>query len=180
MKPKVVNLLGGPGTGKSTTAAHTFALLKHGRVNCELIQEFVKEAAWEKRSKKIFMAQDYLFGKQHFRLIQVQDDVDVIVTDSPLILGCAYIGPNYELPSLKHVIKEAHDCYDNLNIFLDRVKDYNPAGRNQTEKEAIQLDIAIKKVLIENKINYETITVDEFAAHKVFKLMQGKWPEIFK
>ena len=180
MKPKICNFYGGPGAGKSTSAAATFALLKHRKVNCELIQEFVKEAAWEKRSKKIFEAQDYLFGKQHFRLIQVQDDVDIIVTDSPLILGCAYISPDYPLPSLKNVIKEAYHCYDNLDIFLTRVTEYNPAGRNQTGEEAIELDLVVKNVLNENNINYHEVKADENAADNVVKLMQMKWPELFK
>jgi len=33
----VVNLYGGPGTGKSTTAAATFAELKMAGINCELV-----------------------------------------------------------------------------------------------------------------------------------------------
>lgn len=180
MKPKIVNFHAGPGAGKSTSAAATFAALKLKRINCELIQEFVKEAAWEKRSKKIFMAQDYLFGKQHFRLIQVQDSVDVIITDSPLMLGCAYIGPDYELPSLKNVIKEAYDCYDNLDIFIQRGPEYEPAGRNQTRDEAAELDNAVEKVLRENKINYHIVQGGHGVDVAVVNLMRNRWPEIFK
>ena len=180
MKPKIVNFYGGPGAGKSTSAAATFAALKLKRINCELIQEFVKEAAWENRSKKIFMAQDYLFGKQHFRLIQVQDSVDIIITDSPLILGCAYIGPDYQLPSLKNVIKEAYDCYDNLDIFVHRGADYEPAGRNQTLDEAISLDSRVEQVLHEHKISCEKVQSGYGVENAVINLIHQRWPEIFK
>ena len=44
-----VNLFGGPGTGKSTTSAAVFSLLKMHGVNAELITEFAKDLTWEKR-----------------------------------------------------------------------------------------------------------------------------------
>ena len=37
---KVINLYGGPGTGKSTTAAALFALIKREGYNVELVTEF--------------------------------------------------------------------------------------------------------------------------------------------
>ncbi len=43
----VVNLLGGPGSGKSTTAADVFARLKWQDINCELVTEFAKDLVWE-------------------------------------------------------------------------------------------------------------------------------------
>ena len=39
----IINLFGGPGTGKSTGAAYIFAKLKMCGVNCELITEFAKD-----------------------------------------------------------------------------------------------------------------------------------------
>ena len=46
-RTKIVNLYGGPGTGKSTTAAALFAEMKIRGVNCEYIQEYAKDKAWE-------------------------------------------------------------------------------------------------------------------------------------
>ena len=46
--PIVCNFFSGPGAGKSTLAAATFARLKMLNVNCELVTEFAKDKTWEK------------------------------------------------------------------------------------------------------------------------------------
>lgn len=151
MKTKVINLYGGPCTGKSTTAAALFAEMKFRGVNCEYIQEFAKDKAWEfgnmEGSPKILDAQEFIFAEQHFRIRRCAAEVDLVITDSPLLLGLVYTGEDFPLPSLPKVIKEAHDLYDNLNIFLVRASPYNPKGRFQTEEEAIQKDIEIRSML---------------------------------
>lgn len=81
MKTKVINLYGGPGTGKSTTAGALFAEMKFRGINCEYVQEYAKDKAWEFGTNhlgipKVFQAQEYIFGKQHFRLRRCAQDVD--------------------------------------------------------------------------------------------------------
>lgn len=39
----VINLIGGPGSGKSTTAAGLFFRMKSMGVRCELVTEYAKE-----------------------------------------------------------------------------------------------------------------------------------------
>ena len=85
----IVNLFGVPGAGKSTGAAYIFSQLKMKGINAELITEFAKDKVWE-NNEKVFKNQLYLFGKQSFRISRVQDEVDVIVTDSPLLLSILY------------------------------------------------------------------------------------------
>lgn len=53
MKTLVVNLFGGPGTGKSTLSANIFARLKMDGVDVEMAPEYVKEVVWEESYKKI-------------------------------------------------------------------------------------------------------------------------------
>jgi hypothetical protein len=60
---RIINLYGGPGTGKSTSAAFLYYLLKNDNVNAELVREYVKDWAWEKRSINTY-DQLYLLGKQ--------------------------------------------------------------------------------------------------------------------
>src|SRR3954464_5942728 len=85
----VVNMVAGPGTGKSTTAAGVFHELKLSGVNCELVQEYAKDLVWADNLKQLGN-QVYILGKQYNRLWRLQDKVDVVVTDCPLFLSVYY------------------------------------------------------------------------------------------
>lgn len=152
----VVNMFGGPGCGKSTGAAYVFAMLKMHGVNCELSTEFAKDKTWESNNKAL-ECQPYVFGKQCYRLDRCADQVDVIVTDSPLFLSMVYnrdIGIENEFS--KMVLKKFNE-FDNINFFLKRLKEYNPKGRSQTLEEAKQLDEKIERLLKKSKITYKTV-----------------------
>lgn len=161
----VVNLLGGPGVGKSTTSAWIFALLKQKGIDCELVSEFAKDLVWENR-KETLNDQIYLFGKQQHRIARLKGKVDVIITDSPLILNIIYGEENPELHAL--VISEFKK-YNNLNFFLIRKKKYNPNGRNQTEDEAKLIDDDVRKVFEKYQLPYEEIEGDEEAPNKILE-----------
>lgn len=150
---KIINLIAGPGSGKSTIAADTFAKLKWHDVNAELATEWVKEAAWEDR-KAVLEDQIFLFGQQHWRIHRLLGKVDVIVTDSPLILNVYYGRLHGVSESLINLIVEEHNKLNNINIFVERQKKYNPAGRWQDESGARQIDVGLKGVLDEFKIPY--------------------------
>ena len=147
MTVKVVNLYGGPGVGKSTTAAGIFSLLKLHDVECELITEYAKDLVWEERFKT-FKNQHYIFGKQYHRLWRVADKVDVAVTDCPLMLSIIY-GDRYKTTSnnFKKNVVDVVNSFDNLNVVLTRTKEYNSNGRNETEDEAKDVDAAVTKYL---------------------------------
>lgn len=150
----VVNFCGGPCSGKSSMAANVFAHLKWQDINCELVQEYAKDLVWEHRHKT-FENQIYMFGKQHHRIYRVVGQVDVIVTDSPILLT-----PIYDLEkrnTLKNLVLEEFNKVHNLNIFLKRKKKYQPKGRNQNEEQAKEKDLEIKTFLEENKIRYSEI-----------------------
>lgn len=150
-KPIVVNLFGGPGSGKSTMAARVFSELKDRGYNAELVTEYAKDKTWEK-SYAVLSNQIYVFAKQHHRLWRCADKVDIIITDSPLQLSLVYGNMS---PSFETVVKEEIEKFCNVNVFLKRVKKYNPAGRSQTEDEARDLDIRIKDKVIGLGYNFD-------------------------
>lgn len=163
--PIVINLFGGPGCGKSTITAGVFSLLKLHDVNAELVTEFAKDLVWEERFRT-FKNQHYLFSKQQHRLWRVSDKVDVIITDSPILLSVVY---RQKLSSdiFKKFVIEEFNSYNNINFLLNRTKLYHEVGRNQNEQEARQLDKEIIKILDKHNIDYFVINGDFSAPNRI-------------
>lgn len=161
-KPLVINLFGAPGAGKSTGAAIVFAELKKRGVNAELVTEFAKDKTWEGNATALG-CQEYVFGKQSYRLARCRADVDVIVTDSPLPLSLLYASDPALLGdgAFQKVVMNVFNSYNNLNFYILRVKPYNPKGRNQTEAESDALNGPLQTLLAENKIPYCCIYGDD-------------------
>ena len=151
----VINLLAGPGAGKSTIAAHVYAELKWEGVNCELVTEFAKDAAWEEHFR-LYEHQVLLFGEQYRRLKRLEGQVDVAVTDAPLLLQLIYMQDGLP-PSFAPMVLEAHRQFDNMNFLVRRVKEYRKVGRHNEEEEARQLDAHIEEVLQENTLRYKSL-----------------------
>lgn len=168
---KVISLYGGPGTGKSTTAAEIFSKLKKLDFNAELITEFAKQLTWHERMKCL-EDQFYVAGKQYHKMHMLKDKVEVAVTDSPLILSLYYNQLYAGLPEcFDQTILHLHKSFeDQINVLLKRSKNYNPKGRNQTEEEAKLIDVEIEALLIKHGIPFIVLDTDT-AADKIVKLV---------
>lgn len=149
----LINLYGAPGAGKSTTRADVFRRLKQAGINCEEIYETAKKFTWEKRFLSL-KSQAYLFGKQ-LRDTEVLDgQVDVAITDSPLLLTNFYGRKFTEYPeSFYTAVSEISSRYNNMNFFLQRVKEFNPKGRNQTEEESDKIGEELYQMLIDEEVS---------------------------
>lgn len=147
----VVNLFAGPGAGKTTAATDIFSELKWSGVNAEYVPEWIKNMVWENR-EKVFQNQLYVFGKQHYNISRLLGEVDVVVTDSPLLFSSFY---NKLLSNtFDKFVFEEFSRFTNMNYFVNRVKPYNPKGRLETEDKAKDNDIKIKEMLDKNNIIY--------------------------
>ena len=147
----LVNLCGAPGAGKSTGAAYIFSKLKMKGINAELVTEYAKDKVWEE-STKLIQDQLYVFGNQWHRLSRLRNKVDVVITDSPLLLSLVY-NPDKELFGKDFenlVVNLSKSFNERLNYFINRVKPYNENGRLQTEAEANELSLIIKQIFINN------------------------------
>lgn len=172
----VVNLFGGPGTGKSTTAARLFGDLKTSKVNAELVREYVKDWAWGER-RVTPLNQLHLLGEQSYRESLLYGKVDVIVTDSPLML-CAfyqkhYGDEDYLLRTTKAFIEHSSRCAGTIhrNIFLSRTKPYDPRGRYENEQQALAIDARLYPWLMENDRIDAKISYDDYAS--LLELVSG-------
>lgn len=157
----VCNLYGGPGIGKSTFSAGVFYKLKLLGYNVELVREFAKELTWTSNWEALKI-QPYVTTEQYYRQASLIGKVDVIVTDSPFLLGLIYRGEGCP-PSFDPYIVELYKSFDNLNFVLGRnveVKKYNPKGRTQTLEESVEIDAKVKDLLKKHSIDYEELFVE--------------------
>lgn len=160
-KTKIINFIAGAGAGKSTMCTGVFSMLKSNGYDCELSSEYAKELVWESRNET-FKDEVYIFAKQNHRLFRLNGKVDVVLTDRPLIMSNIY--NKYYNPDRKEFndifekfVKANWDMYDNINIFINRVKEYNQNGRNENYEQAQELDNLFKKYLDDNIIPYVCI-----------------------
>lgn len=162
----LVNLFGAPGAGKSTGAAYIFSQLKMRGINAELVTEFAKDKVWE-GSKAVFENQAYIFGKQYFRISRCADQVDVIVTDSPLLLSILYNNDEDLGGTFDAVVRRVAKKYNSKNYYLKRVKDYNPSGRFQTEEESDEIAIELKRLLDREGVDYKVRRGDVIGCEQI-------------
>lgn len=182
-KTTVLSLYGGPGSGKSTSAAFMFAELKHNSVNAELVREYVKDNwAWEKRPIGVF-DQFYFLGKQIRREAQLFGKVDYVVTDSPVWL-VAYYAERYARRHIRHATMSAVMGYyeqarveghEHVHIWVRRSKAYNQAGRYETEEQARHVDSELRPFLEGHGIQLKEVDTDPRAlAVFVHQLIGGR------
>jgi broad-specificity NMP kinase len=163
-------MYGGPGSGKSTMAFKLTGELKEKGYNVELVTEFAKELTWKERYLDR-SNQLYVFGEQHHKLWSLKGQVDAVITDTSLLLSRVY-GDTSD--TFKQVVLEEHNKFNNLDIFLKRVKGYNPKGRTQTETEAKALDRDMMDV-IGSLVNFDAILPGEHSSlvHILYKVEQA-------
>lgn len=168
---QIINLFGAPGAGKSTTATGLFHMMKLAGYNVEYVSEVAKDFTWEKRNVSL-SCQPYVFGKQFRDIYRLIDQVEFIITDSPLFLSAFYAKeyPNEHVASTTFIeyVLDQSKWMGGINIFLNRTKVYNPAGRNQSEAESDEFAKKIKYLLKLHKFQFEEMDGNEEAPKKIF------------
>ncbi len=174
-KTTVINIVGGPGAGKSTIASGVFNLLKMSQRNAELVNEYPKTLVWEER-KKTFDDSLYLFAKQSHIQYSINGKVDYMVTDRPLIMSNMYHNfwmdknwPDEWNKAFYDLVKKTWDLYDNRVYLIERGFKYQANGRNENEEEALKQDKLTKKWLDDYNIDYIVVYGDEKAHFTIFE-----------
>lgn len=167
---KVINLYGGPGSGKSTTRAGLFYLMKLGGYKVEEATEWIKEKVYE-GSPYAFNDQLYTFAKQNKKLREMSGKVDWVITDSPLLLSHVYGGENSK--TFHKLVDEEYEKYENINVFIKRVKPYQQFGRNETEEAAKDKDKEIISLLEHHGGIDLYVSGDELAPGVILSFLRG-------
>lgn len=160
-----IGLLGGPGCGKSTQAAHLFATLRAEGKIIEQVQELAREAI-----NRNLLPHDggwpqlFLHDEQRKREDSLPPEVQVLVTDSPLLLGYVYALQYAKLPQDRLLLQvmyerflEALERYSFL-FLLEREKPYMlDSTRRQDERSARAIDLLIQRLLAIHNCPYTVL-----------------------
>jgi len=157
-KTLVVNAYAGPGAGKTTASLATVAELKKMGYVAEYVSEYAKELVYENPAMLDGSMQNQLalLTEQLRRMDRLIGKVDIIVTDSPILLNLIY---GKDLPDeYKKMIPDLYKQYDNFNFFVKRGDTFEQNGRMQNHAESIQKDEEIRKLLDGQGLYYGTYT----------------------
>ena len=159
-KTVVVNMFGGPGAGKSTAALEVAEKLKKAGYVVDYAPEYAKELVWDMNDPKATKAerdaarkmlsgsyetQTKMYAEQLKRVQRCIGQCDFVVTDSPAILGVAYLKEQFPQQREWFESQALHDFNSmiNFNMLVKRGADYEQAGRYQSPKEAIAIDASV-------------------------------------
>lgn len=168
MNLKVVNILGEPGSGKSTTTAGLTAQLAIKGYQVELVQEAAKDFVWEASKNEnneiippyILSDQLFLFSEQNRRIERLRYKREYAIVECPLLMSLIYKSDNY-YKSFDDLVLEVYSSYNNINILLERNHSYDKVGRIQSEEETNMVRNRIMNVLNLYGIEYKV-----FKTHK--------------
>lgn len=152
----VINLWGEPSSGKSTTTAGLFFLLKINKYKVEQVGEVAKEYVWERR-ESAFGDQISIFAEQNRRLLRLEGHgLDFAITDSPLPLPILYKPDGY-LKYFDPLVMEQFERYNNVNYLLKRMSSFETIGRRHNEEEAAFMAAKMRGFMSEWDIPYTEI-----------------------
>lgn len=162
-RPLIVNIWGSPGSGKSTTSAGVFSELKLRGVKAELVTEWMKTKVY---SGDTYVPTDslYIFAKQRKAILEIGNNADVIIVDTPLPQGIIYDNDNALLNELRW--QEFHKM-DNVNYLIKRSKPYVSEGRYQTEEESNGLSERIYDMMYINDLHFHVYKGDVTAISSI-------------
>lgn len=156
MKTLIINAFAGPCGGKTTSCWEIASVLKRKGIIVEYVSEYTKELVYEKDFVTLdgtLENQEKILKEQKHRQDRLYGQVQVIVTDAPLLFNIIYLE---EKPDwyVKKVL-DIFNSYNNLNIFIKRDKEkFTHIGRNHNLEESIEKDKEILNFLESNDIPY--------------------------
>jgi hypothetical protein len=174
-KTLIINLFGGPGCGKSTIAAGLFYKLKcDGFFDCELVTEVAKDVIWDGNTDQL-ANQSFVFGNQYHRIWRLLNKIDIIITDSPILLSVNYDVSKSD--TFEKLVVEKFKEMNNLNFLISRTDYEQPFilnGRVNDYQSSLIKDSEILNTLDKNSINYLTISGSnsEDKTEKIYKIIK--------
>ena len=153
-----INIYGCPSSGKTTLASQLFATMKALHYNIAYVQEYSKDLVYHgidmrflDEKDRIFILAEQLRRESIFK----QNNVDYIVTDSPLLLTAYYHqDPNkkedwsYVDGIVKRQLKD-----NELHFWVNIVSNFEEEGRSHDKEESLIIQKELKQYLNNYNIN---------------------------
>lgn len=161
METIIVNLYAGAGAGKTTAAWNIASELKKKNIVTEYVGEYAKELVYDGRRDLLdgsLKNQEMVYAEQKHRIDRLMGKVQVVVTDSPILLSAAYLKDDgsKECADFKSKVISDAKSYKTFSLFINRGKYYEQQGRAHTLTESKAMDNKIKDMLKENNIFFGT------------------------
>lgn len=163
--PKVINLYGGPGIGKTAVASRIASEFLFGNKDITFITSSAKTL--NSLGYKASLGDQKYIAKIQFEAM-MRAGTKYIVTTGPLLQCLHYlerrsVPQEREKKQIEEFIEVCRDRFDNVDILLQRGNqiEYNPDDQPETLQEAKEIDEKIKGILDHSDINYEEFPVDK-------------------
>jgi ABC-type oligopeptide transport system ATPase subunit len=143
----VVNLFGGPGSGKSTTAHGLMYTLKSKGYNVEYSGEYAKELVYA--DDMLTLSNQFNVLREQERRLQILNNkVDIVINEEPLINGIVYVKEDVKEKMIEKSLR-SWNSYNNICYYIQRDLSLNftKIGRLHNLEESMALDVKILKVL---------------------------------
>lgn len=172
--PKVINLFGASGSGKSTTALGLTYMLRLKGYKAEYVSEYAKDLVAEESVHKL-KHQLYVFAKQLKKVdVLLNKELDYIVTDSPTLLSYFY-GEKFQvnLDGFKELVLSSFKSTPQINIFLKRTLPFDETLRLQTAEESDQDSSDLLKILNDCEISFITLNSDGDTVNNILNHLEN-------
>lgn len=166
----VVNLVGGPCSGKSTVAAEIFSKLKQEGYNAELLSEYIKNQIYMQNTY-VSKCQPYIFANELFLLECLCQSVNIVIHDGSFLNNIIYDWRNDE--TFNKYVLEQYNRFNNIDFFIKRDDDFefSEAGRIHTLEESKKLDEKIFNIYKENNRKLYVIPIKN-AANNIINILK--------
>lgn len=169
----VVNLLGSSQSGKAIIASQMMGNLKKNGFNCKLIKSAAEQ--FSERGFRKVAEQLCVVGNPNFRMGKDRNNIDIIITDSPLVLsmfyGATMLNTDYSAEELSKLSAFCQENFDNLNFFI--------RGRLASDNSEDNIRALIDEQKIFDKfkgidLNMETMLPNQYCIQQMLKEVEGK------
>lgn len=150
----LINFIGAPGAGKTTLAAGVYHNLKTKNWNVELITEYTKELILT--SDFWSLSDELLVFTEKYKRIKKMENVDLVITDSPLLNSVIYGEEKYGKVG-QDFFKTVAGTFDSLYYNVVRVKPYVPIGRMPDENLAKEAGTKLLNILDSENIDFSSV-----------------------